>query len=367
MKKRLFIVLLAVFVFCIGFAAFGIASFAEITKQPQSNVFPEYADASYSCDSDDGEAIFRWHIIFDGKDYDIENADFENDPWVFYSESGFGTSADGKSLYFEGVLKQLSGAQVYCVVLEHGAETATNPAYVVICDQGGPSSPEITVPVRIKAEAGKPFTLTVGYTSRDETSYEIIWYSTGTGVIEDIKALTDNPTANSETLSLTPEKAGTYYYCAAVKATKGTETTVSYSSIIEVTVKEPEPTEAAETPTPTPTPTPDGAGKETPTPENTVTPAPTETGNATDVPETQAPDPTPTEAPSPTETPLTTPKPNGSGTNNWFRTYTIIIVIAAAVIIIAIVVISLKAGKNGGKSKGKGKGGKKGGKGKKRR
>ncbi len=355
MKRFVFKIIFSATVLCIAAAAFCIASFAEITKQPQSNVFPEYADAFYSCDSDDENAIFRWHIVFEGKDYDIDNADFENDPWVFCSEGGFGTSPDGKSLYFEGVLKQLSGATVYCVVMEQGGEHTTGEAYINIADEGAPSAPLIEVPAKVTATKGEDFSVNVSFTRRDDTTYKIIWYESATGVISDIKAITDNPSADKEALALKHDKTGTYFYCVAIEATKGDKTTMSYSSIIPVTVAEPAETPTPEQPTPTPTNAP---GPETPTAPATGSPTESAGETPTGPAETDVPNPTPTDSAPSTEIPATVMPKDGGSTGGWFRTYTIIIIVVIAVILITIVVVSImvdKKGKKKKKSKGKGK------------
>ena len=335
---------------CAGFVLYCVCAFADITKQPQSNAFPEYSDAYYSCDSDVGGAIFQWHIIYEGVDYDIGKADFDKDPWIYHSDGGFGTSSDGKSLYFEGIHSALNGATVYCIVLENGGSVSTQEALISVVAQGSPRAPGTDVPAAVQAFAGEDFSIKVGITPEEGASYSYLWYRTTTGLIQDIMAILDNETATTDELTVKPEEEGTYYYCAAVTAEKNGKQSLSYTSIITVNV---EPAQVVETPTeevsPDVTPTPEEKPTEavTPTPEpkatETATGAPVETPNATET-ATQS-------EPGNTEKPA-----EETNDSNWFSTYTVIIIVIVVIVILVVIVLVMtymSKSNDGGKGKKK--------------
>lgn len=353
MKKGFPKFILTLFAICTAFALFGTGAFAElaVTKQPQNYAYPEGAVAVYQCDSDSENAAYTWYIIFDGKTTEINKGSFETDLWTHYSEGGFGTSSDGKSVFFEGVMKELEGAVLYCVISEGGEAVKTGEAFVSVAGEDGPMPPEISVPLTAKGKAGETFSLEASVTPFSGTTCKYIWYESGTGKLQDIKAVTDNDTADRLALDLKLGE-GTYYYCIGVFAEKNGITAASYSSMIKVTV-EGQDTPGPEKITPEPEETP--TAKPSPTPEESpVTTPETET-------ETEKPGPEETPIAEPTSAPEVTPAPSGTkeqGKNEsgWYNAYTVVIVIAVALLVAGVAVFAIASGnkkKKGRKKKGK--------------
>ena len=121
-----------------------LSVFADFTSFPMSRSFPEDSVATYTAGSDSGDAKLSWFMTVDGVTYDFANLDLSSAQWINFV-TGFGVSADGKTLFFEGITKDLGGAGIYCVCDENGVKTTSPVARVSVCEPGMQLPPEITV------------------------------------------------------------------------------------------------------------------------------------------------------------------------------------------------------------------------------
>ncbi|MCR5695196.1 MAG: hypothetical protein K6G89_09580 [Clostridia bacterium] len=378
MKKIRIITFIVLFALTLSFGLFAAGSFADVTKQPQSVVFPEFSDISYSCESDSETAVYRWFLRFDGVDYDLDSPEIDEAPWIILLEGGgFGVEPDGKGVYLENVPKDFNGASIYCVIDENGTEVRSQSATICIGDSDAPYPPVITVPVGKECFAGEEISLTCGFTPVEGVEYSVEWFSCGENRLEP-----HNTVGTANELRITHAAAGKYYYFAAVKAASKGKSAVSMSSVIEVTVLDlpatEQPTEpATEAPTGTPeanTPDPTKQPQETPTPtasSPTETPYVSDTPGTSDIPTETAGNETPageTGAPyQATDIPLETPKTNNTD-NTFFEKYKIYIIIGIAAVIVVIIIIAVASSRNrndGGSKNSSGKGSRSGSTGKK--
>ncbi|MBQ7444478.1 MAG: hypothetical protein IJS71_00870 [Clostridia bacterium] len=276
MKKFVYLFVLAAALFAIGFVFTPVTSFAAITAQPQSDVYPEGAVASYLCESDAEGAEYNWFVEYEGVEYDLNSPDIMTFPWIAYAGEEFGAPS-GKLLFFGGIEKGLDGAYVFCRVKEGGKEISSQKAQIKVVDKDYPNMFGIKQPKDVTANAGDTVTVTCELENKaEDTMYK---YSLSRLSNEEDLLLETNLDGNFE---LEYHSNGSYTYYFTVEATKDGKTSVAQSSIFTVTVFEPHPTpeETTEEPTSSPTEEP----TEEPTPGASEEPSPEITEKPTEAP-----------------------------------------------------------------------------------
>jgi hypothetical protein len=234
--------LAAAFAAALVFVLFAPACvFADFTAYPMSRQFPEDSVATYTVDSESAYATFSWYLKFDGNTYDFANLDLSSAQWINYV-TGFGVSADGKTLFFEGVTKDLGGAEVYCVCDENGVKTTSPAAVVSICEAGMPMPPVMKAPAKVTATCGEKAVLSVEAEPQEGVTYNYQWYTSFSENLADIKAIMDDG-FDGPSIEISSDAPGTVNYCCMVESVKDGKSTNSYTNIIQVEFKAAAPVE----------------------------------------------------------------------------------------------------------------------------
>ena len=230
--------------------------FADFTAYPMTKMFPEDAVATYTVDAETDGAEFSWYLKADGVEYDFRNLDLSSAQWINYV-TGFGVSADGKTLFFEGVTKDLNGAEIYCVCEENGVKTTSPSARVSVTDSGTLMPPDIKAPAKAAVTCGEKATLTVEVKTEEGVTYNYQWYTSFSRDIRDIKVILEDG-YDGPSIEIGSDTPGTVNYCCMVESVKDGRALMSYTNIIPVEFKEAPPKET-EVPTEEPADeTPDG-------------------------------------------------------------------------------------------------------------
>lgn len=204
----------------------------EIVAHPQSLNYPEGSVASYDVVATGTGLQYHWYIVYNDQVYDAGASDAYLQPWAQYVSEGFGTGPSGSNFFFEGIDKELDGAQIFCVVSNSEGIATSERAYISVGASALP--PQISVPAQVMVYQNEKVSLQCRATDPNGGSLSYIWYETSTGRLEHIIALMDESSPN---LVCDTSKPGTRYYVCGVWTQSGG---YGYSSVIPVTVLEPE-------------------------------------------------------------------------------------------------------------------------------
>ncbi|MBQ9847350.1 MAG: hypothetical protein IJO58_06040 [Clostridia bacterium] len=242
MKKLVTAVILVLFVLVITLSAHA-AGQPTITLQPQSPNYPEYSCAVYTVKAEGSNLSATWYLQYNGKTYNTSKSIEGMQPWEAYAGETYGATRDKNTFYFSfnGIEKELDGAELYCVIEDGHYDVKSAVAYVSVVggDEGMP--PEISVPASVTAKKGESVDVRciAKAPSGEQLTYH--WYETSTGKLADIKALPDE-SEYSDYITCDTGKAGTRYYVCMVRASGGG---AAYSSVIPVTVTDKKDTSSA--------------------------------------------------------------------------------------------------------------------------
>ena len=213
-----------------------LSVFADFTSFPMSRSFPEDSVATYTAGSDSGDAKLSWFMTVDGVTYDFANLDLSSAQWINFV-TGFGVSADGKTLFFEGITKDLGGAGIYCVCDENGVKTTSPVARVSVCETGMQLPPEMKAPARVSVNCGEKSVISVEASPADGVTYKYQWYTSFSEDVADVKAILEDG-FDGPSIEVSSSTPGTVNYCCMVESVKDGKSTFSYTNIIPVEFKE---------------------------------------------------------------------------------------------------------------------------------
>ena len=209
------------------------SDYPTITLQPQNLIYPEGAVAIYSVEATGSDLVYRWFINFGGTIYEATDAStVMTQPWTAYAGAGWGTSPDGSSFFFEGILPGLDGAEIYCEVSNSTGFATSRPAIIQVTS-GAALPPQIRVPSDIVVFQGNDDKVLKIYCEATdpnggECTYQ--WYSTSDGTLPHIMAMMDE---NYPILVAPTHELGDYFYVCMVETPSGGR---GYSSVIKVAV-----------------------------------------------------------------------------------------------------------------------------------
>ena len=205
-----------------------------IINQPSNLNFPESSVASWSVEANGVGLQYHWYIIFDGKTYDTQKSYEENKAWAGYAIEGYGPDEEGNVFYINGILPEISGAQIYCDVSTAGGTVSSRAAYISVIEAGKSMPPEIIVQASFTTEPDSVLDIFCYADDPKDGTLSYMWYETSSGKLEDIIAINRGEETDS-TLQCDTGKIGTRYYVCMVTTSKGGS---GYSSVIEVNVAE---------------------------------------------------------------------------------------------------------------------------------
>ena len=220
-----------------------------ITMQPQSPSYPEYSVAIYTVKAEGENLTATWYIEYEGKTYNASQIGGAMQPWEAYAGESYGAKTIDDNTFafvFEGIGKELSGAQIWCVIEDGHYDVPSTVAYITVGDYATP--PEILdIPSSITAQQGAEAEIRCIAKSSDESQLSFTWYVSDSGLLPDIRSV-DRGEETSDFLLCSTEYPGTYYYICGITTSAGG---AAYSSPVEVIVTEktatPEPTVPTET------------------------------------------------------------------------------------------------------------------------
>ncbi len=237
MKKIIGLLLAALFLLAPLASSVSAAEEFRFTLQPQNLQYPDGAVAIYSVkvEGAPGTPSATWYMLYEGKTYNISQPD-GSQPWEGYAGELYGPRANGSEfLYvFQGIGKELNGAEIWCVA-EDGHNDIESAHAVVTVFEGAAMPPEISVPAAVQLALNEEYDLRcVAKSPAENVQLTYTWYETSTGRLQEIKALPEE-TEFSDSVTVDTSKAGTRWYVCGVFTSAGG---IGYSAVIPVTVRE---------------------------------------------------------------------------------------------------------------------------------
>ena len=243
MKKLVTVILLVLFVSVITLSVHA-AGKPTITLQPQSPNYTEYSCALYTVKAEGNNLTATWYLQYKGKVYNTSKTVESMQPWEAYAGETYGPTRDKNTFYFSfnGIEKELDGAELYCVIEDGHNDVKSQVAFIsVVGDEEG-EPPEIySVPASINAKKGELVDVRCIAKAPSGEQLTYYWYETSTGKLANIKAIPD-ASEYSDSITCDTSMVGTRYYVCMVRASGGGAT---YSSVIPVTVTENKETSSA--------------------------------------------------------------------------------------------------------------------------
>ena len=227
-----------------AFAPSALADDLSILHAPQSYQWCAADNAEYFCTVEGDPAklfTYRWHIVYQGTDYVINDAD-GSAPWELVA-GVFGTDAD--RCYFDAIDPALDGSEIYCTVADATDVVESPHAIIMVREAAGFFPPEISAPVWVETHVGQKVMIGVTTSSRsgnvsekgDGLTYE--WMRCSSPDLFSAQVyFDDNGNPITTSLFVPPvDKSGIFYYVCRVIDGAGTDMeNVSYSNIIEFVV-----------------------------------------------------------------------------------------------------------------------------------
>lgn len=243
MKKLVTVILLVLFVSVITLSVHA-AGKPTITLQPQSPNYTEYSCALYTVKAEGSNLTATWYLQYKGKVYNTSKTVESMQPWEAYAGETYGPTRDKNTFYFSfnGIEKELDGAELYCVIEDGHNDVKSQVAFIsVVGDEEG-EPPEIySVPASVNAKKGELVDVRCIAKAPSGEQLTYYWYETSTGKLANIKAIPD-ASEYSDSITCDTSMVGTRYYVCMVRASGGGAT---YSSVIPVTVTENKETSSA--------------------------------------------------------------------------------------------------------------------------
>lgn len=205
-----------------------------ITMQPQSPCYNETGTAMYTVKATGTNLTATWYIEYEGETYTVSANGETREPWEDYVTVGYAVSHPDASTFtfvIEGIEKGLDGAEVWCEIEDGHYSVPSQVGHIMVGNYGTP--PEILeIPVSISVKQGEEAEIRCVARSGDGSQLEFLWYETGTGKFEDMRAV-NRGTETSDYMFCDTSTVGTSYYVCGITTSGGG---MAYSSMVEVNV-----------------------------------------------------------------------------------------------------------------------------------
>lgn len=235
--KRLLTVLLMISLLCVcAFAVSAAPDEPVITLQPQSPNYPEYSVAMYTVRAEGTNMTATWYMTWNGDTYTISNIGQISQAWEGFAGSSYGPrKVDDKTFIytFEGIGKELNGAEIWCVLEDGHYSVSSQKAYVSVGEASTPPT-IVSIPSSLTLQKGESGEIRCIAQAPGQTQLSFLWYESDTGRLQDIRAL-NRGEETADYLILDTSTVGTRNYLCMVSTTEGG---VVYSSFVTVTVTE---------------------------------------------------------------------------------------------------------------------------------
>lgn len=237
MKKRIIsVVLCLILLFALLIPAAAAGTGPEITFNPQSPCWPEYAVASYSVRTKGENLRAFWYMEWQGTTYNISDNYNGVEPWEGYAGESYGgiqEDANTFTYFFSGIEADLDGAYIWCVV-EDGHYDVESQRVRISVGENATAPSILDFPTHITVYQGDSAEIRCVAKSNDGSQLSFLWYETPSGLLQDIQAV-NRGTETSDYMFCDTSSLGTRNYICKVDTDAGG---LAYSSVVSVTVEE---------------------------------------------------------------------------------------------------------------------------------
>ena len=234
MRKAIALFLVLLLVGTLALPALAASEAPVITMQPQSPNYPEYSVAVYTVKATGTNLRATWYIEYQGKTYNASQLGGEMQPWEAYAGESYGPRQPDENTFcfvFEGIEEELNGAEIWCELEDGHYDVVSQVGHITVGDYGSP--PEIlSMPTAVTVKQEELAEVRCVAKSTDGSQLYFLWYETGTGKFEDLRAI-DRGAETSDYMLCDTRNVGTYYYVCGISTTGGG---MAYSSMVEVNV-----------------------------------------------------------------------------------------------------------------------------------